>query len=520
MDIYRELRQEHDRMRELLASLARSTRMTGAFRARDLSLLHDSLTSHAELESEHFYPVLLRNGDAGGAAERALEEHATASRLLEDLAATGVERPEWGAKLQTLRETLEAHMRDEEETVFALVKELLEVDQVRAVDEAMEAEREDAQAAAPRRPRGKKVRYAVVGLGHIAQVAVLPAFANARRNSRLVALVSDDAKKLARLGKKYDVGLRRSYDEYDALLRSGEIDAVYIALPNDMHRDFTLRAAEAGVHVLCEKPLATSVKDCEQMIRVAQANGVKLMTAYRLHFERANLKAIATVQNGRIGEPRYFHSMFSKQVRDEENIRLDQGRGGGPLFDLGVYCINAVRNLFRDEPIEVTALQGQGHDERFDEVPESTSAQVRFPGGRLASFTCSFGAADVSMFRIVGTKGSLELDPAYEYSEGLEEHLTVGKRQRTKLHPKRDQFAPELLHFSECILEDEEPEPSGVEGLADLRVVEALLESARSGRSVRLGQFDPGQRPSLAQEMRRPAVKKPDEIHAQAPGDD
>jgi predicted dehydrogenase len=519
MDIYRELRQQHVRLRELLASLARSTRMTGASRARDLSLLHEALAAHMELENEHFYPVLLRSGDAGGAAERALEEHATASRLLDDLASTGVERPEWEDKLDGLRAILEDHMRDEEETLFALVRELLEADQAQALDEASE-ERDETAVRAPRRPPGKKVRYAVVGLGHIAQVAVLPAFANARRNSTLAALVSDDPKKLSKLGKKYAVALRKSYDEYDELLESGEIDAVYIALPNDMHRDFTLRAVHAGVHVLCEKPLATSVRDCEEMIRAARDNGVRLMTAYRLHFERANLKAIETVQSGRIGEPRYFHSMFSMQVRDEENIRLDEAHGGGPLFDLGVYCINAVRNLFRDEPIEVSAMHGNGHDERFDEVPEATSALLRFPGGRLASFTCSFGAADASMFRIVGTKGSLELDPAFEYAEGLAEHLTIGSRKRSKDYPKRDQFAPELLHFSKCILEGVEPEPSGREGLADVRVVAAVLESARSGRSVQLGEFDPGQRPSLAQEQRRPPVRKPEQVRARAPGGD
>src|SRR5262245_44231498 len=174
----------------------------------------------------------------------------------------------------------------------------------------------------PTRRRARKVRYAVVGLGHIAQVAVLPAFAHARRNSVLVALVSDDAKKLAKLAKQYGVEIRRSYEEYGELLRSGEVDAVYIALPNDMHRDYSVRAAEAGVHVLCEKPLATNTDDCVAMIAAAEENGVRLMTAYRLHFERANMKAVDMVKKGRLGDPRYYHSMFSMQVRDPKNIRL------------------------------------------------------------------------------------------------------------------------------------------------------------------------------------------------------
>ncbi len=140
-----------------------------------------------------------------------------------------------------------------------------------------------------------KIRYAVVGLGYIAQIAVLPAFAHAGKNSELTALVSDDPLKLKRLGRKYNVTSTYSYDQYDACLKSGEIDAVYIALPNNMHREYTERAARAGVHVLCEKPMAVTVRECEAMIEATEQNRVKLMIAYRLHFEEANLKAAEIV---------------------------------------------------------------------------------------------------------------------------------------------------------------------------------------------------------------------------------
>jgi predicted dehydrogenase len=162
------------------------------------------------------------------------------------------------------------------------------------------------------------VRYAVVGLGHIAQVAVLPAFAHARRNSRLAALVSDDATKLETLAKKYRVEATYSYDEYEACLAG--IDAVYIALPNSMHAEYTVRAARAGVHVLCEKPMAVTVAECERMIKACRRNRVKLMVAYRLHFEALNLKAIEMVRRGKIGEPKFFNSSFSLTGR-EGNIR-------------------------------------------------------------------------------------------------------------------------------------------------------------------------------------------------------
>jgi glucose-fructose oxidoreductase len=144
----------------------------------------------------------------------------------------------------------------------------------------------------PAKKSRRKVRYAVVGLGYISQVAVLPAFANARRNSELVSLVSDDPVKQRTLGKRYGISRTYSYEAFEECLASREVDAVYIALPNHMHRDFAVKAAEAGVHVLCEKPLAVTESECEEMIEAAERHRVRLMTAYRLHFERANLKAV------------------------------------------------------------------------------------------------------------------------------------------------------------------------------------------------------------------------------------
>jgi predicted dehydrogenase len=369
------------------------------------------------------------------------------------------------------------------------------------------------------KPHQKKVRYAVVGLGHIAQVAVLPAFAHAE-NSELAALVSDDPEKLEKLGRKYRVETRFSYDQYDECLRSGVVDAVYIALPNHLHRDYTERAARAGVHVLCEKPLAVTEEDCLAMVRAAEENGVKLMVAYRLHFEEANLKAIDLVQQGRLGEPRLFDSVFTMTVK-EGDIRLNPRElGGGTLYDIGVYCINAVRNLFGAEPMEVVAFSANSGDRRFLQCEETVSAILRFPGReRLATFTCSFGAADVSTYRVVGTKGELVMAPAYEYAEQLKQRVTINGRTRERTFAKRDQFAPELIAFSECILTGAAPEPSGWEGLADVRVVRALYRSADTGQPVTLEPFDKEDRPSLDQEIRRPAVKKPALVNTEAPSE-
>jgi len=242
----------------------------------------------------------------------------------------------------------------------------------------------------------KLVRYAVVGLGHIAQNAVLPAFRHARRNSRLAALVSDDAEKLKAVGDKYKVEARYSYDDYEDCLKT--VDAVYIALPNSMHADFTVRAANAGVHVLCEKPLAVTVEECERMIEACREANVKLMTAYRLHFEEINLRAIELIRGGRIGEPKYFNSSFSMTVKPG-NIRTRRETGGGTLYDIGVYCINAARYLFRAEPKEVVAVSVNSVPDKLPEIDESTAAILRFEGERVASFVTSFNAADAASYQ-------------------------------------------------------------------------------------------------------------------------
>src|SRR5262245_47013853 len=208
----------------------------------------------------------------------------------------------------------------------------------------------------PTRPL-QRLRYGVVGLGHIAQSAVLPGFAHATRNSRLEAIVSGDRHKLTTVGDMYDVPLRVTYDDYDRCLES--VDAVYICTPNSEHADYAMRAARAGVHVLCEKPLAVTTSQCWRMIRACRAAGVKLMTAYRLHFEPVTLEILILVRRGRIGDPRFFSSSFSMHAKPG-GIRTRHDTGGGSVYDLGIYCINAACTLFGSNPREVTAYSVSG----------------------------------------------------------------------------------------------------------------------------------------------------------------
>jgi glucose-fructose oxidoreductase len=353
------------------------------------------------------------------------------------------------------------------------------------------------------------VRYAVVGQGQISQIAILPAFARARRNSELAGLVSDDLAKLQKLGHKYKVERLYTYDRFGDCLSSGEIDAVFIALPNHLHHLFAQWAARAGIHVVCEKPLAVTEEECEEMVEQAERHRVKLMTAYRLHFERANLKAGEIVRSGRLGRPRIFNSLFSMQVV-EGNVRLQSELGGGPLYDLGIDCINAARYLFRAEPLEVFAMSANSGEARFREVDEMTSAVLRYPKNRLATFTFSFGATDESVYELVGTEGRLRVENAYGVSGPIEHRLTIGDRTRHEVFPSRDPLAAQLLYFSDCVLTGRDPEPSGREGWADVRVIRALLRSAEIGRPVHLDPFEKQRRPDLAQGIRGPLVVERD----------
>jgi predicted dehydrogenase len=361
----------------------------------------------------------------------------------------------------------------------------------------------------------RKIRYAVVGLGHIAQVAVLPAFRNTP-NSELLALVSGDPTKLKSLGKKYSIEHLYSYEDYSRALSN--VDAVYLAVPNHLHREYAVRAAARGVHVLCEKPMAVTEEDCRAMIKAAQENHAKLMIAYRLHFEAGNLHAIDLAQSGKLGELRLFASEFSQQIADG-NVRVTEpsAKGGGPLYDMGVYCINAARYLFRSEPTEVYASAATKAGDRFAQTEEMIAVVMHFPQERLATFTCSFGANSVSRYSLLGTKGDIVADPAYGYAKSIELDVTLGGKTQHRKFKKRDQFAAEIAYFSDCILKNKDAEPSGLEGLIDVRIVEAIYESIRTGKRVAVGATADKKRPASDQEIHRPAHEEPEVVHAHSP---
>ncbi|HEY1814826.1 MAG TPA: Gfo/Idh/MocA family oxidoreductase [Kofleriaceae bacterium] len=345
--------------------------------------------------------------------------------------------------------------------------------------------------------RAERLRMAVIGQGYFAQAAILPALEQLD-DIELAALVSGSRHKLEELGERYNVKTLCDYDQLDSLLASGRIDAIYIAVPNDLHARLAVLAAKRKVHVLCEKPMAPSEAECMEMIRACEQNHVKLMVAYRLHFESANLVAVELARSGDIGEPRIFNSTFTQQVR-EDNVRTQPRRGAGPIYDVGVYCINAARYIFRAEPVEVSALRFASADPRFRSVDEAIAVTMRFPAERIAQFACSFGAHARAHYEVIGTDGFLELDHAYEYGSAIQMHVEGVHGPRLRTFEQRDQIAGEVEYFARCIRDDRQPEPSGYEGLADVRIIQAIMSSARFGRAVPIEPVERRVRPDLGQ---------------------
>jgi predicted dehydrogenase len=331
----------------------------------------------------------------------------------------------------------------------------------------------------------KKVRFAVVGTGWISQVAFLPGTAQAP-NCELAALLTGHVKKAAALAEKFQVPKVVHYDDYNTLLDSGSVDAVYIALPNHLHAKFAIAALKRGIHALVEKPLAVSVSESQAMIKAAKTGKAKLMTAMRLQCEVGTLKFLDLIRDGAIGTPRTFMSPFSFSI-NADNHRLKAVTWGGPLQDLGVYCVNAARHVFGGEPLEVSAMAGRmPGDKRFKQADENMSALMRFPKDGLAVFTSSFGAADQDRILVAGTKGTIELQGAYRFDYGRKIVLTNADGVKTFDIPHTDNFAGQSAYFADCILNNKKVLPDGEEGLADMRVLLAIEKAAATGKTQKL----------------------------------
>lgn len=330
----------------------------------------------------------------------------------------------------------------------------------------------------------KKIRYAVIGCGQISQQSFIPGIARAA-NSTLAALVTGDMKKAEALEARYGVRVWH-YDDLPELLTSGEIDAVYLATPNGLHRQYAVPVLEAGLHLLLEKPMATSLEDCEAILRAQRNGGGKLMIAYRLHCEPSTVELVTRCRNGDFGTLLGFSSVFGQDV-PQSNHRARGGYWSGPVPDLGNYPINAVRHLFGAEPVEVTAVgtRTPGRDFNFD---DTVSVVLRFADGQIADFMVSYACAPVEGLTLFGSKGSVKVDPCYTFGPSVAITYTTlidGKKDRQSYGPV-EHFGGETFYFSECILNDRDPEPDGEDGLRDVRVLVAVEEALRTGKSQSL----------------------------------
>ncbi|MEJ2007207.1 MAG: Gfo/Idh/MocA family oxidoreductase [Acidobacteriota bacterium] len=332
-----------------------------------------------------------------------------------------------------------------------------------------------------------RVGYALVGLGNISQRAVLPAFRHSRK-AKLAAVVSSDLKKAKRLANGFGAGSWYTYDDYDRCLANPEVDAVFIATDNGTHARYSVRAAEAGRHVLCEKPMANSVKECRQMIRACQDNKVRLMIAYRKYFEPASLALKKLVTSGKLGKLKIIHSAFTiflPPSKKAPSWHLDyESAGGGSLVDVGVYCVNTIRWLTGLEPVEASAYSWTTDPKRFSSVEENIGFQLKFPGGLLAQASASFGAAQANFLKVFGEKGWASLDPAFAYDEERRLFGKIGGRWFEKRFKIIDEFALELDAFADSIRRGRDPEPDGREGLRDVVAMQAIYQAARKGRWV------------------------------------
>ena len=329
----------------------------------------------------------------------------------------------------------------------------------------------------------ERVGYAVVGLGRIAQRAVLPDFQHSKK-AKLIALVSSDAAKAKKLARKFGAAYHYAYSEYDACLKNPDVQAMFIASANGAHAGETIRAAEAGKHVLCEKPMANTLEECRSMIEACRRHGVRLMIAYRKYFEPGSLALKALLKAGDLGQPRMIHSSFTFNLSAEKSWHLSRDvAGGGSLVDVGIYCVNTIRWLLDAYPAEVSGY-AWSLDRRFREVDENIMFRLKFPGGVVAEASSSFAAAKQAFLRVLGTKGWAALDPAFAYDDERRLFGRISGRPFEKAFPVMPEFALELDALADCIQRNREPEPSGVEGARDVAIMEAIYRAAREGHPV------------------------------------
>lgn len=332
----------------------------------------------------------------------------------------------------------------------------------------------------------RKIGYCVIGLGRIAD-HFLRGVAQCS-TSKITGLVSGHREKAEKIAAQYGVPASSiySYEDMDRFRDNKSIDAVYVALPNSMHAEYTIRSAKAGKHVLCEKPMSVSVAEAEAMIAACKTNNVKLMIAYRLHYEPITLKTIKLIRDGAIGKVEAIDSANGFNIAAGEWRATKALGGGGPLMDVGIYSLNAARYLTGEEPQSFTAVAtSPDQDGRFKDVEENLAWTMRFPSGAVASCTTTYGAQMPGYYKVFGSRGWLQVDQFGYEGVRLRASYSVGGRGTPattidETNPEKDpmHFVRQADHFSRCILENRTPDTAGEEGLRDMQYIQSIYRAA------------------------------------------
>ncbi len=353
-------------------------------------------------------------------------------------------------------------------------------------------------------PADARVGFAILGLGRLSLEQILPAF-SACKHARPVALVSGDAEKAKTVAAQYGIRHSYSYKTMDEMRSNPEIEAVYIVTPNALHREYTERAAGLGKHVLCEKPMSVSAADAQAMIEACARARVQLMIAYRIEYEHTNRSLIDMARAGKLGEVRSIHAInVQNQSAPSQWRQIRALSGGGSLPDIGLYCLNTVRALTGEEPVEISAtIHSPAGDPRFREVEDLVAFTLRFASGIVASCTSCYSAHQHSELQVMGVDAWARIASAFTYHG---QKLTVSRRDGIReaaaeytLNPSH-QFALEIDHFAECVRTGRKPRTGGAEGLQDHKLMEAIYQSAKTGQPVRLpaaGALDATRGPAL-----------------------